>query len=437
MRIKFLLWAFLLIALCAIATGRQSYKPSYAADTIKEKLENYKLISDTLYPSAEMIYKLGINKGFNKFIFREEGPVFSAFFQQFDKLVKTSQGEVNILHIGDSHIQADMMTGRIRSLFYKTLPGLVKNRGFMFPYAIAGTNHPFNYTSEFSGSWKACRNVEKERICRLGVGGMSAFTNDKTASFNIYPGTWHHPNFSFSDIKVLHHTADTIFDIELVTSAPYVKEKEDGYTRFVTSTPIDTLHFRMQKNNEMQNSFETYGILAGYHNAGGITYNAIGVNGATVSSFLKCYLLEEHLRLMAPHLVIISLGLNDAHDKDFCPQLYKARYDTLITRVRQSLPEAAILLLTNSDSYTKDDEPNYNSLAVREVIYGLGKTYENCAVWDMYILMGGPGSILLWQMNNLAKNDKVHFNRKGYEIFGDLFFAAFLQSYLEYVYKTY
>lgn len=39
---------------------------------------------------------------------------FEPFFQKMDSLVFENKGKVNILHIGGSHIQADVVSGRIR-----------------------------------------------------------------------------------------------------------------------------------------------------------------------------------------------------------------------------------------------------------------------------------------------------------------------------------
>ena len=39
------------------------------------------------------------------------------FFEKLYQLEQTKQGKINIVHIGDSHIQADLFTAKIRSPF--------------------------------------------------------------------------------------------------------------------------------------------------------------------------------------------------------------------------------------------------------------------------------------------------------------------------------
>ena len=54
-------------------------------------------------------------------------------------------------------------------------------------------------------------------------------------------------------------------------------------------------------------------------------------------------------------------------------------------------------------------------------------------VWDMYGLMGGLGSIKQWEKAGLAKRDKIHFTKAGYETVGDLLFEALIKSYNDYL----
>jgi len=62
----------------------------------------------------------------------------------------------------------------------------------------------------------------------------------------------------------------------------------------------------------------------------------------------------------------------------------------------------------------------------------MAKKY-NAGVWDMYSVMGGLNSIVLWQKNNLAQRDRIHFTREGYLLIADLFFTALAQDFEKYI----
>ena len=96
--------------------------------------------------------------------------------------------------------------------------------------------------------------------------------------------------------------------------------------------------------------------------------------------------------------------------------------------MREASPGAAILLTTNTDSYLKRRIPNKNAEAVRKVMLRLSASH-GVGVWDCFGVMGGLGSIRSWQKAGLAQPDRVHFNRAGYTLLGDLLFSAMTEAY--------
>ena len=63
-------------------------------------------------------------------------------------------------------------------------------------------------------------------------------------------------------------------------------------------------------------------------------------------------------------------------------------------------------------------------------------TKHNAAMWDMYHVMGGLGSIKTWQKHGLAKTDKIHLTTDGYKLMGDLMFSAIMKGYADYTNKN-
>jgi lysophospholipase L1-like esterase len=160
----------------------------------------------------------------------------------------------------------------------------------------------------------------------------------------------------------------------------------------------------------------------------GIYYAALGANGASTLSVLRCRLFTQQMASIAPDLVIFSLGVNDVQDKNFSGDEYIAHYDTLVSWVRAASPGCAILFTTITDNYVRKKGPNKKSNTVEYCVQKL--TQKNgAAMWDMYGIMGGYKSILKWYKAGLARKDKVHFTVRGYYIFSDLMFEAIMRSY--------
>jgi len=130
--------------------------------------------------------------------------------------------------------------------------------------------------------------------------------------------------------------------------------------------------------------------------------------------------------------VILGLGINDAYGRRFSPARFEENYAQLIAEIKQAAPNAAIVFTTNNDSYLYRRYVNKNGEKVRESMYKMAKKY-NAGVWDMFEVMGGLNSIVLWQRNYLAQSDKIHFTREGYLLIADLFYTAIMQDFEEYL----
>ena len=194
---------------------------------------------------------------------------------------------------------------------------------------------------------------------------------------------------------------------------------------------VDSLTIQICRKKDIPSNFSFFGFLLDNEN-NGISYHSIGVNGASVKSYLRCIDFEQQLSLIQPDLVIFSIGINDAYEEDFSKESFYKNYDTLIQKIKSINPNTAILLTTNNDSYYMRKYPNKRALEVREKMLQLAQNKE-LALWDMFQVMGGLNSIKDWQKNKLAKNDLIHLTYDGYNLIGDLLFEAFMKSFINYI----
>ncbi len=381
------------------------------------------------YPHQLPYYDF-INYDQNKLYFVVDSSSFENIFDKFDKLIFEGEGQINIVHIGGSHIQADMWSGRMRKNLQRFAPGCRGGRGFIFPFKMARTNNPYYYYPEFTGEWEGCRNVQTNKDCPLGMSGISVTTRDTLARIRITFRGKDYKGYDFNRVRVFHSISDSSFCLDIESRDSLVAgivNDSVGYTEFRLSRYTDTLQLIIEKTDSLQTCFTLYGITLENDDPGFI-YTAIGVNGASVPSYLRCGMFETQLSTLHPDLVILSIGINDAYDPDFDPQVFEQNYHELIGRIRSVSPNASILLTTNNDSYRKHRYPNKNGEIVRDVMKNMALS-ESCGVWDMFTVMGGFKSISLWQKNGLAKKDKIHFTKDGYHLVADLMFQALVKSY--------
>ncbi|MFO7722059.1 MAG: hypothetical protein R6V49_02450 [Bacteroidales bacterium] len=268
--------------------------------------------------------------------------LLSHFFSRLDTLMFRGTGQVNIVHIGGSHIQTDVYTHRMRTSLQNFQPGLNGGRGLIFPVAMAGTNNPRNFTVSSSGNWQSCRNTQRKRTCNLGLTGMMVATSDTFATISI-SGRNAGDQYPASVIRVLYHDPAMLYRVNLATDDPYLINSIDdyrdlGYVEIRLNKTVEdfTLEFSRDAAGEPA-LLELFGIEM-LTDDPGIIYHSVGVNGASIPSFLRCNLLQEHLSLVNPDLVILSLGTNDAFSKNFVMKLMKTRAgSTGVTGLGQEL----------------------------------------------------------------------------------------------------
>lgn len=390
------------------------------------KAESQNSITPFDYPDFNFI-----NYEANKIFIPGDSSGFEKLFLKFDDLLIFGNKQIQIVQIGGSHIQADVYSDKIREKLQTMVPGIKGARGFVFPYRIAKTNTPSNYWVEYTGIWTSCRNVEKENNCNLGLSGISVTTFDTLVTIQIFSrNSGNYLNYDFNRVKLFQDFGDNIYQAKIINKSgdSIIGKKVDStYLLFDLGNFSDTLKLVIMKSDSIQKSYTLHGILL-ENDDPGIVYHSIGINGASVASFLKCSLFEQQLSVINPDLVILSLGINDAHGKNFNRQEFERSYASLVQKIRSTTPGVPIIFTTNNDSYLTKKLQNKNGELVQEAMFSLAKKF-NGGVWDMYSIMGGANSILTWQKLNLAKKDKVHFTTEGYKILGELFYTAILNVY--------
>lgn len=372
----------------------------------------------------------------NRLIFPGDSMAMETFFDKMDDLIFSGTGKINIVHMGGSHVQADIVSGRVRERLQTFFPGNKGSRGLVFPFRVAGTNNPYNYFVSYTGNWANCRCVRREDAnCTMGLTGMTISTKDTTASITVNLRTDYYQVYDFNHIRIFHAKDSLQMSVLLGMTDTSEYRIHTDYTKGITDIYLHKYLTDVQLLFRPADSLRTHGYtLYGIqleNSDPGITYHAIGVNGAATYSYLRCQLLEEELAEIKPDLVIFGIGINDAAGKNFDAGAFELNYKSIIEKLHRAAPGCAVLFLTNNDSYYKYRRKYYvnkNGETVRSSMLHMGKVH-NAAVWDFFTIMGGLSSMKIWEDNGLAKKDKVHFTSAGYKLMGDLLFNAILQQY--------
>ena len=365
------------------------------------------------------------------------------FFEKLKTLKDRKCERVNIVHIGDSHIQADFFSGKMRENFHRDFGNA--GIGFVFPYRVAKTNEPYNYKTSTNVLWDSKRNVFPDKPLPIGLGGITIESSDSLAEINFMINEKNLIDYSFKKLTLFHEKGKGSYDYKICDefNCSIGKIKSDSITEnsFISvlklDKPVKQFTLRCSKSDSFFNQCSRiYGMLL-ENEQPGVLYNAIGVNGGEYRYYnASCYFVEQ-MSYLRPDLIIISMGTNEGFYKGFDSTVFYSHIDSFVVSIKNKNPGAAFLLTTPGDSYRKARKgkvPNPDMKSARNTIIEYCKR-NNLAYWDLYEIMGGYRSMGKWYASKLTSKDKLHFSRKGYEIQGELFYSALMNAYKEYLKK--
>lgn len=414
--------------------------------------------------------------------------VLKPFFEKIDLMQKNKSGKINIVHIGDSHIQADLMTNVIR----KRLQGEFGNggRGFIFPYSLAKTNGSYNERFKSNTAWESYRNIYPDKGNPVGLSGIGLWTKRKDFAVEINVKD---SSYDFKTIKVLTPKNKNQFDfatasktIVLESQVPKkithkIKRGEaisiiaDKYNISVSELkrannlrsnniqagktlkiptgemqpksisrsefiPLEMksdelTHFYQSETsldkiylipNKESADFELNGLVL-ENDEPGIIYSSIGVNGAKFSDYNKYALFFEQLKALKPDMVVLSLGTNETFDKMSSSE-FMVQLQLFLSNMKSQGITIPVLISTPPPSLFKRKFPNTFAADYAEKIIGASEQ-SNYAVWDLYSQFGGLYGVNRNASRGLMAGDKVHYSKAGYEKQGNLLSEAILSAF--------
>jgi lysophospholipase L1-like esterase len=343
-----------------------------------------------------------------------------SFYQKLHRLKAGGNGRVSIVHIGDSHIQADFLTAVVRNGLQDFFGNA--GRGLVFPYQLAQSNSPDDVYSSSSISWQFNRIAHPEISVGYGISGYSIKTSSISASLQLSLRGLARP---FNRVRLFADTLagwtlkpigdDSLFEMKKIPGCNCTSvelDKENTGFNLASQTPEVT---KIIYGASLENSDP------------GIIYHAIGVNGARFDQYNLADLFWQQLPALKADLFIISLGTNEAQWDAFPETAFKRTLQLFIDKLRAASPQANILFTTAPDSYKRR---RYNAV-LREINSAL-INYCNSnylAVWDLYRITNGYGSAYSWARRGLMTTDRIHFTPEGYRLQGSLLLSALAKGY--------
>ncbi|MFM2359242.1 MAG: hypothetical protein RLY16_1235 [Bacteroidota bacterium] len=346
------------------------------------------------------------------------------FYRQLQLLQQGKKQTINIVHIGDSHIQADALTSVVRN----GLQAFFGNagRGIVFPHQLAQSNAAADIQSSTESEWQFNRLAHPEIPIAAGISGFCIQTELPFANIQLNLRAQNGESQQFDAIQ-LFTDSSTVWQIQSQPAdSRYswpAQRDSNGVVKIDFNAPTDRVTIQAVSGGAIR-SFFGFNLMK---KQAGIRYHVIGVNGATYEHYLNAPKFWQQLPALNADLYIISLGTNEAQKADFNPELFLARVTQMVNQLKAINPNAVILITTPQDSYLgRGSNP-----IMKQVCFQLTNfcMQQQIPVWDLYRISNGFGSAYRWAKLGFMSRDRVHFTAAGYQIQGKLLLRAIAQGF--------
>lgn len=348
----------------------------------------------------------------------------------FNKLatVKRRIEPVRIMHFGDSHTAADILTAQIRNQFQRDFGD--GGAGYMVPRNPMSTPRRGVVSGATSG-WVVDGiggRVEANGIYGLAGIGLSTTQADERA--------WLETNCNHFEVYYLRQPGGGNIDIMIdgvsVLEQPISLASDAPLPDYYTfDTPADRTH-RIEVRTTTSGKTRILGIVT-EHIAPGVSYDVLGINGARAKRLVSWNdtAFVDNIVQRKPDLIIVAYGTNEVTDDDWTIESYQRMFAAILRRFRRAAPQASILVYgppDRGDVALAGSKMPAMIAAQRRAALEVG-----AAFWDSYGAMGGSGSMSVWASMGLGQGDHVHLTKDGYIRMGSMFYEDISAAYKKYL----
>ena len=170
-----------------------------------------------------------------------------------------SISSLRILHFGDSHIQAGFLTGEVRRLLANFLNDSLVSVGYAFPYNIAGTNSPVDYSFSVTGSWAFSKIVGSDTDISAGLSGMVMETYDNNTSISISTKNAKRGDKLFDEVTFFVNVGE--IEVNVDCAGGTIVNQSNDHIKIKLANAVSDLNVNINCNIQNQKPLRVSGLL--------------------------------------------------------------------------------------------------------------------------------------------------------------------------------
>jgi len=352
--------------------------------------------------------------------------------------VKTMNRPVRIAYFGDSFIENDIMTADLRELFQKEFGG--NGVGWVDLANPINRNSRRTVTQQTSGTREYAIVSKPFDKQRQGIGERyysvangAKVSTDAASTFNRFQ-----PHSKTFDVARLFFRTDGSATIGAAIGKQPVRTRTFGPSGSVQMYEVKGHGSQLTYTfNGLSGTFTGFG-MAMESNRGVILdcLSMRGSNGLTLKDIPQHTLNDFH-RLRPYDLIIVQFGLNVAvaGNPQKIIKLYATHMRQVITHLRQSFPDASILVMSTPDHDGRSENGITTLKEVKWLVAYQQQLAADCHVgWlNFFKAMGGNGATKRLVDQNMANKDYTHLSYGGGQVVAKRVYPSFkagLNNYL-------
>ena len=333
-------------------------------------------------------------------------------------LSQASSRPVRIAFFGDSFIEGDILTSDLREMLQTQYGG--KGVGWV---DISCVSERFRLTAKTnSAGWEKHHANDKtgHKGALQGLNG-AYFIAKGNASFNVTTNKGHAATADQATVFFVPGGISIKGKVNGADIQPVVNDNGGAMaTAVFQGQSIGKFAFDANGNGRV------FGVaLDGNTGISLDNYSMRGSNGWYTAN-TSDDILDAYARLRPYDLFIFEYGLNIANKKqtDYSP--YTSRFKKVIRKIKAHFPNASILILGSGDRDERTADGFVTMKGVKELMAAQRQMAadEGVAFWNLFLAMGGDGSIARMQKNGQANLDYTHINPAGGKVVAKALFQA-------------
>lgn len=358
------------------------------------------------------------------------------FYQALHDLKAGKRQEVRVLHLGDSHITLDHLTGALRGKWAAQFGDAGRGLPAGVPYQYYA---PQGFAIRMEGTWDVASSFRASTPGPFGMQGFRLTSNNPQSVMRL--ARQDGAAISGVTIDVAAGPNTGAFFLTLGGAGPLKLD-----TRSATRELLQ-LHVPAAQVSEMRLSPVGNGpvqLLGWAVSTGkpGIRYDSFGIVGATsqVMDNWTPAIMREQLKRLAPDLVIYGYGTNEGFDDKLDLAAERERFHRFMLRMRDAAPAASIVVLgafdgarlaTGAGEPCEDDQETPPMLGALREMMREAASAEGAWFWDGAAAMGGRCAITQWAKAEppLAWPDHVHLRPEGARAMGEALAVSLMAAY--------